>query len=103
MADETTYDSEMNQPAHRPGMEGVVNRADARDQSGSRTGERPTVGAGKVDPFSVQGNGAPKGTAPPGDAPAAAGGEPASGLKSGIGGRQREAAIMDATDKAVTG
>lgn len=67
MADKTTYDSEINQPTHRPGMEGVVNRTlvgaggvktgqmaqharavtpnDAGDQDGNRVGARRTVSA----------------------------------------------------------
>jgi hypothetical protein len=49
---ETTYHSEINQPAHRPGMESVVNRGgDARDQSGNREGPRRTVGAGTQSAF----------------------------------------------------
>ena len=62
MADETTYESEMSQAVHRPGMEGVVNRG--VDQDGNRTGDRPTVAAGKTDPFSVKGDGPVKGGAP---------------------------------------
>jgi len=101
MADETTYDSEMKQPIHRPGMESVVNRgatasSDARDANGNRTGDRPTVGAGHVDPFSIKGDGAP----PPAAKPAST---PAPSDPSGIGGRQRESTIMGQADKAVTG
>lgn len=94
MADETTYDSELNQPAHRPGMEGVVNRgADARDTSGNRVaGERPTVGAGHVDPFSVAGDPAPKGTPKTPPTPSTDG--------SGLGGRERENTIMEQVAKA---
>lgn len=102
MADETTYASEMNQPSHRPGMEKVVNRADARDASGNRTSdERPTVGAGHADPFAVKGDPAPRTSTPAAAAPAA--GTPADSGDFGIGGRARENAIMGATDKAVTG
>lgn len=86
MADETTYDSEINQPNHRPGMESVVSRGDARDQSGSRTGERPTVGAGHTDPFSVKGDPSPKAIAKPATA--------TDSDPSGVGGREREATIM---------
>ena len=110
MADETTYESEINQPSHRPGMEGVVNRGgtpapDARDSSGNRiSAERPTVHAGSTDPFSIKGDGPPKGTGTSYHAPAAAGTDPQSNQGiSGIGGRTREAQIQDATDKAVTG
>lgn len=103
MPDKVTYDSEINQSAHRPGMESVVNRgappttpsarADARDQSGNRTSEaRPTVAAGHIDPFSVKGDAAP---ATPAKTPMAA---PDDG--SGAGGRQREAAIMNEVQKA---
>lgn len=45
MPQETTYHDEINQPAHRPGMESVVNRGDARDASGNREGARRTVSA----------------------------------------------------------
>lgn len=96
MADETTYDSEMNQPSHRPGMESVVNRGDARDSSGNRTSDtRPTVAAGKVDPFSIKDDPAPT---PPAKTPPAAADD-----GSGTGGRQREQVISGQVDKAVTG
>jgi hypothetical protein len=94
MADETTYESEINQPAHRPGMESVVNRG--VDADGNRTGDRPTVAAGKIDPFSVAGDPAPKTPAKtPPSSPSADG--------SGSGGRQREQVIMDNVDKASGG
>jgi len=105
MADETTYESEMNQPVHRPGMESVVNRgaksaaqvaaqADPRDSSGNRTADdRPVAKAGKIDPFSVSGDPAPKAAPKPAATPP----DPATG----IGGRDREATIMGQVDDAV--
>jgi hypothetical protein len=94
MADETSYDSEMSQSVHRPGMEKVVNRA--VDQDGNRIGPRAAPAAGKIDPFSLKGDPAPKSSPKaPDPAPAADG--------SGIGGRDREATIMGQADKAVTG
>jgi hypothetical protein len=112
MADETTYESEINQPAHRPGMESVVNRGpaqkmgvqnkpmpimQARDQSGNETqDDRPKVAPGRTDPFSVAGDPAPKTPAKtPPSSPSADG--------SGSGGREREQVIMDNVDKASGG
>lgn len=108
MADETTYESEMNTPAHRPGMEGVVNRGgtpapDARDSDGNRTAAgRPSVGAGKTDPFSVKGDGAVKGSATAASSTSSSGAskgdaEAAMGNKSGAD------PLQDAVDKDVTG
>ena len=119
MADETTYESEMNQPAHRPGMESVVNRGPAvkmqsrnapepimqsRDKNGNETqAERPTVAPGRIDPFSIKDDPAPKRTpAPANSAPAGTDQQTNQGI-SGIGGRTRESQVMNATDKAVTG
>lgn len=97
MADKTTYESEMRQPSHRPGQEGAVNRGpqhavpsegDARHHVAPPT--RSAFGADSVsDP--------PPKSAPPATA------APAESGDFGIGGRQREHAIMEATDKAVTG
>jgi hypothetical protein len=115
MADETTYDSEMNQATHRPGMHGAVNRGaraqadsddsdrpprdpdDRTDASGNRvSSDRPSVRPGHVDPFSIKGDPAPK--SPP---PAATSPDTADG--SGTGGRQREAKMMGEVDQASTG
>lgn len=95
----TTYDQEINQTAHRPGMEGVVNRAsstdDARDSSGNRTAARPTVSPPTRSAFGPDSasDPAPKAAPTPAAAPAAPDG-------SGTGGRQREQAIMDTVDKS---
>lgn len=70
MADKTTYESEMNQSAHRPGMEGVVNRGDARDSSGNREGERRAVSAPTRSAFGADSASDPAPKAAP--APAAA-------------------------------
>lgn len=94
--DDTTYESEMNQPVHRPGMEGVVNRGtDARDQSGNREGPRRTVSPPTRSAFGADSASDPAPKAPPKAAPASP-----SPDGSGIGGRQREQAIMDEVAKA---
>lgn len=106
MADETTYESEMSQAVHKPGMESVVNRGgtpppDARDADGNRTAGRPTVAAGKTDPFSVKGDGPVKGSSSSSSASPAGGArgasEPSMGNKSGGD------LLQDAVDKDVTG
>ena len=104
-SDSTTYGAEMSQPVHRPGMERHVNRspsppADPRDASGDRLVGRRQVG--EADPATrshmldeaLSGSPAPKAAAAA--APAQEGTTEAG---SGIGGREREAAIMDAVDK----
>jgi cell division septation protein DedD len=101
-----TYEDHESQPLHRPGMSNVVNRgSDARDASGNRTSdERPTVSAGKVDPFSVSGDPAPAAPAastPKPTAPTAS--SVASSDGAGSGGQAREQVVMDTVDKAVTG
>lgn len=78
MPDKTTYQSEMNTPAHKPGMEGVVNRGpqhavasegDTRDASGNREGARRTPSAPTQSAFGPVSNSdpapAPAKTAPP--------------------------------------
>jgi len=97
MADETTYEDEMNQSVHRPGMESVVNRGDARDASGNREGARRTVSPPTRSAFGADSESDP----PPKETPKAAAPAPDS-LGTGIGGRQREQKIMDYVDKAAT-
>lgn len=108
MPDKTTYESEMNTPAHRPGMEGVVNRGgknlathgtgvqdDPKDASGNREGARRTVAPPTQSAFGPRSasDPAPKAPAPaPAPAPSSDG--------SGIGGRMREQKIMDTVDDA---
>jgi hypothetical protein len=96
MPKETTYESEMNQPSHRPGMESVVNRGDdARDSSGTREGARrqvspPTRSAFGADSASDP---APREAAA---APPAADDSPGAGT----GGRQRTEKILGQADSA---
>lgn len=95
MPKETTYADEINQTAHRPGMEHVVNRGDdARDQSGTREGVRRQVSPPTRSAFGADSASDP---APKEEAAAA---PPAPEVMSGIGGRQREAKIMDEVEKA---
>lgn len=95
----TSYDSEINQPAHRPGMEKVVNRAaaadDPRDSSGNRTAGRPTVSAPTRSAFGADSvsDPAPK-AAPAPAAPAAA--SPVNAVE----GHEREGQITNYVDKA---
>jgi hypothetical protein len=94
MAD-PTYESEMNQPVHRPGMEKVVNRGDdARDQSGNREGARRAVAPPTRSAFGADSASDPA----PKAAPAVAAPPPAP--VSGVGGRMREQAITDIVDDA---
>lgn len=100
MADEPTYQSEMSQPSHRPGMESVVNRGsdDPRDSSGNREGGRRSVAPPKRSAFGADSASDP--------APAAPSKPPATTADSSIagsGGREREAHIMSEVDKAVGG
>lgn len=99
MADKTTYEGEMNQPKHRPGMESVVNRGadDPRDQSGNRLGSRRTASPPTRSAFGADSASDPAPKAPP--QAAATPPAPAS-PGSGIGGRQRTQAIEDEADKA---
>jgi hypothetical protein len=104
MAD-PTYESEINQPAHRPGMEGAVSRGpqhavpsegDPRDSSGNRQGGRRTVSPPTRSAF-----GADSASDPAPHNPAASGssGTPDE-LPVGSGGRAREAAIDEVVSKA---
>lgn len=100
MPDKPSYEDHENSPLHRPGMAGVVNRGDARDADGNRTtADRPTVGAGKIDPFSAAASASdPAPVEAPKQAQAA---PPQDG--SGTGGRTREAVIQQNVEKAVNG
>jgi hypothetical protein len=97
MADKTTYDSEINQAAHRPGQEGAVNRG-PQHAVPSEGDERHHVSPPTRSAFGADSVSDP----PPKTAPAPAA-EPAESGDFGIGGRQREHAITEAVDKAVTG
>lgn len=94
----TSYDQEINQPAHRPGMEKVVNRQhaadDPRDSSGTRTGNRPTVSAPTRSAFGPDSASDP---APNSPAPAQA---PAASAVNAIDGGLREQQINEVVDKA---
>lgn len=103
----TTYEDEMSQPVHRPGMEGVVNRGvDARDSSGNRTSaDRPTVGPADsatrkaaLD-AALSGKPAPLQKAPSDEADEQAPASPGDSA-SGVGGRTREQTVMDQVAKA---
>ena len=109
MPNPTTYQSEMATPAHKPGMEGVVNRGpqhavpsegDARDSSGNRQGARRTVSAPTQSAFGPASASDP---APPPAPPAAKPAPSQTTDASGIGGRMREQKIMDTVDKAAGG
>jgi hypothetical protein len=96
MAD-PTYESEMNQPVHKPGMESVVNRGaaadDPKDSSGNRSGPRRAVSPPTRSAFGADSASDPAPKAPP-QAPAP------TPDASGIGGRMREQQIMDTVDAA---
>lgn len=111
-----TYDSEMSQPVHQPGMENVVNRtasaqttasdstSEARDTNGNRVSDdRPQVGP--ADPATrkkmLDAALGSSSAAPAAAKPVQA--KPAPNDGSGIGGRRREAAIMSQVDKDVNG
>jgi len=102
MADETTYDSEMNQPSHRPGQEGAVNRG-AQHAVPSEGDERHHVSPSTRSAFGPDSASDPAPKVAPAAPAAPAGGEPAESGDFGVGGRQREHAITEAVDKAVTG
>lgn len=89
---ETTYDSEMNQPAHRPGMEKVVNRGadDARDSSGNREGERRSAAPPTRSAFGADSASAPA----PDETPAPTPDRPSLP----ISGKARTAANLDTAD-----
>lgn len=103
----TTYESEMSQPVHRPGMEGVVNRGlDARDTSGNRTSEdRPKVGPAdsatrKAALDSALGEKSPPLQKAPSDESDAQAPASPGDSTSGVGGRTREQTVMDQVAKA---
>lgn len=95
MPKETTYADEINQAAHRPGMEHVVNRGDdARDQSGTREGARRQVSPPTRSAFGAD---SAADAAPKEEVTAAT---PSAADTSGVGGRQREATVMSEVEKA---
>jgi hypothetical protein len=69
MPDKTTYETEMSQPVHKPGMEKIVNRAadDPKDASGNRVGARRTTAPPTRSAFGPDSasDPAPKGAPPP--------------------------------------
>jgi hypothetical protein len=103
MSDTTDYAKEMSTPAHKPGMQNVVNRGpqhavpsegDARDSDGNRQGPRRTVSPPTQSAFG------PASASDPAPAAAAKAAPSQSTSVSGIGGRMREQQIMDTVDKA---
>jgi hypothetical protein len=97
----TDYATELAQPVHQPGMEGVVNRGSGRPQVGpadDATRNRLLKAALSSNTGTPGGNSAPSPTAPTGPS-----GAPAPSDGSGIGGRAREQSIMGAVDKAAGG
>jgi hypothetical protein len=109
MADATTYQGEIGQAVHRPGMEGVVNRGgknlmthstgvfaitdDPRDQSGNRQGPRRTVSPPTRSAFGPDSASDP---APKEDTPAA----PSSPDPLSIRGNVRTAQNLQTADDA---
>jgi hypothetical protein len=93
-----SYDDLINQPAHRPGMDKVVNRQhaadDPRDQSGNRTGDRATPSPPTRSAFGQDSDSDPAPKSPP----------PAAGAEespvNAVAGGEREAQITDYVDKA---
>jgi hypothetical protein len=93
MPDKVTYDSEMNQSVHRPGMEKVVNRADdARDSSGNREGGRRSVAPPTRSAFGADSTSDP---APKEEAPSAS---PAATTPLSIVGTTRTAQNLQTAD-----
>lgn len=102
MPDKTTYQSEMNTPAHKPGMQGVVNRGpqhavpsdgDTRDSSGNRQGARRTVSAPTQSAFGAASKSDPP--PPPDTPPKVASPDPLS-----IVGKTRDAQVSQIVDDA---
>lgn len=99
-----TYQSEMSQPVHQPGMEGPVNRGpqhavasegDERDSSGNREGARRTVSAPTQSAFGPVSKSDP----PPKSTPAPAAAAPAEDSPgAGIGGKIRTQKILSQVD-----
>jgi hypothetical protein len=97
---QTSYAEEMNQPAHRPGMENVVNRQqadDPRDSSGNRTGDRPTVSAPTRSAFGADSASDPAPKSPPG-ASSSSSDSPVNAVE----GHEREQQISSYVDKTAT-
>ena len=99
MADETTYDSEINQRAHRPGQEGAVNRG-PQHAVPSEGDERHHVSPPTRSAFGADSASDPAPKAAPSAAAA-----PASDTlgMGGIRGASHEHAIMDTVGKDETG
>lgn len=100
----TTYQKEMATPAHKPGMEAVVNRGpqhavasegDTRDSSGNRTGERKTVSPPTQSAFGPSSASDPAPAPPPAQKPPASNHEPLSVI-----GKVRDQQVSDIVDKA---
>jgi hypothetical protein len=108
MPQPTTYESEINTPSHKPGMESVVNRGsqhavpsegDTRDQSGNRTGARRQVSPPTESAFGPASHSDP----PPPTSSAnkqAPPSTPSADMTPGSGGKVREQKITDYVDKA---
>lgn len=106
MADQHTYDSEMSQPSHRPGMEGAVNRATA-GAGGTSVGQGPRKVAAALDdgrnvasPPTRSAFGADSRSDPAPKAQPTPAAPQAAADSSGVGGRMREQHIMDEVAKA---
>jgi hypothetical protein len=113
----TSYADEINQPIHKPGMAGTVNRGamasgsgtmgdsdpgaaghDLRDANGTRLGERRTASPPTQSAFgpASASDPAPAAPASPPKAP-----DPDSAV--GVGGKARETNVMGQVDAAVKG
>jgi hypothetical protein len=104
MPNPSDYEAEMSHPVHRPGMEKVVNRQhaadDPRDAAGNRLGSRPRPSPPTRSAFGADSSSSPAPTPAAAPPPADNSSTPAESPVSGIGGREREAQIMDYVDKA---
>ena len=96
MADKITYDSEINQPAHRSGMSDAVNRG-PQHAVPSEGDERHHVSPSTRSAFGADSLGDPPPKTPPKASPSPNASEPTMGNKAGYD------PIQDAVDKAQTG
>ncbi len=96
MADKVTYDSEMNQAAHRPGQEGAVNRG-PQHAVPSEGDDRHHVSPPTRSAFGADSASDPAPKSAPRPAPATNTAEPSMGNKAGYD------PIQSAVDKAQTG